>query len=118
MVLGCAFMLLVAGPLAINIGYIVYGAFAHQGASGAIESSSRLVTTIATAARHPETHDAQNARRRAHLARASAKGYRAKDTWRHVAKTLDQAARGGDPLDVSVALRMVLLLEGISCRAA
>ncbi len=45
------------------------------------------------------------------------KEHRAKDTWRHVAKTLDEVARGGDPLNVSVALRMVLLLEGIWCRA-
>ena len=37
---------------------------------------------------------------------------RAKDTWRHVAKTLDEAARGVDPVDVAVALRMVLSLEG------
>ena len=45
------------------------------------------------------------------------KEHRAKDTWRHVAKTLDEVARGGDPLNVSVALRMVLLLKGIWCRA-
>lgn len=45
------------------------------------------------------------------------KEHRAKHTWQYVAKTLDEAARGGDPLDVSVALRMVLMLEGIWCRA-
>ena len=45
------------------------------------------------------------------------KEHRAKDTWQHVAKTLDEAVRGGDTLDVSVALRMVLFLEGIWCRA-
>jgi hypothetical protein len=43
------------------------------------------------------------------------KDYRAKDTWQHVAKTLDEVARGHDPLDVSVALRMVLGMEGIEC---
>jgi hypothetical protein len=41
---------------------------------------------------------------------------RAKDTWRHVAKTLNEAARGSDPVDVAVALRMVLSMEGIECR--
>ena len=44
------------------------------------------------------------------------KDYRAKETWRHVAKTLDEAARGGDPVDVSVALKLVLSMEGISCQ--
>jgi hypothetical protein len=44
------------------------------------------------------------------------KDYRAKDTWRHVAKTLDEAARGGDPVDVAVALRLVVSMEGVACR--
>jgi hypothetical protein len=39
------------------------------------------------------------------------------DSWRHVAKTLDEAARCAiDPADVSVALRLVLMLEGAECR--
>jgi hypothetical protein len=33
------------------------------------------------------------------------KEHRAEDTWGHVTTTLDEAARGGDPVDVSVALR-------------
>jgi hypothetical protein len=45
------------------------------------------------------------------------KDHRAKTTWQHVAKTLDEVARGGDPVDLVVALRMVLLLEGIESRA-
>jgi len=44
------------------------------------------------------------------------KDFRAKDTWRYVAKTLDDAARGGDPVDVAVALKLVLSIEGIACR--
>jgi hypothetical protein len=44
------------------------------------------------------------------------KEHRAKETWRHVAKTLDEAARGGDPVDVAVALKLVLSLEHIACR--
>ena len=41
--------------------------------------------------------------------------YRAKETWLHVAKTLDEAASGGiQPVDVAVALKLVLSLEGIT----
>jgi hypothetical protein len=39
------------------------------------------------------------------------------NTWRHVAKTLDEAAQGAiDPVDVSIALRLTLMLEGVECR--
>ena len=42
------------------------------------------------------------------------KEYRAKETWRHVAKTLDEAAGGEiQPVEVTVALKLVLSLEGI-----
>jgi hypothetical protein len=34
----------------------------------------------------------------------------------HVARELDTAAAGGDTADVSVALCMVLSIEGIECR--
>ena len=45
------------------------------------------------------------------------KEYRAKETWRHVAKTLDEAAGGEiEPLEVAVALKLVLSLEGIASR--
>ena len=45
------------------------------------------------------------------------KDYRAKETWRHVAKTLDDAAGGGiQPREVAVVLKLVLSLEGIVCR--
>jgi hypothetical protein len=40
---------------------------------------------------------------------------RQRDTWRHVANELREAANGGDPADASVALRMVLMLEGVEC---
>ena len=40
---------------------------------------------------------------------------REKSTWRHVATCLDKAARGADSVDVSVALRMGLSMEGVEC---
>jgi hypothetical protein len=36
---------------------------------------------------------------------------RAKSTWQHVKSELDKAAAGADPRSVSVALRLVLMLE-------
>jgi hypothetical protein len=42
--------------------------------------------------------------------------YQLKTTWGHVAVMLDEAARGGDIMDVAVPLRMVLGLEGVTCR--
>jgi hypothetical protein len=41
---------------------------------------------------------------------------RAKSTWQHVEAELDKAAAGADPADVSVALRLVLMLEHVECR--
>jgi hypothetical protein len=76
----------------------------------------RLVAAVACAARHPETRDAQNPRRCAGVAWSSPKEHRDKDTWQHVAKTLNEAARGGDPIDVAAAPRMVLSMEGITTR--
>jgi hypothetical protein len=37
-------------------------------------------------------------------------------TWGHVGVMLDEAARGGDIMDVVVPLRMVLGMEGIASR--
>jgi hypothetical protein len=42
---------------------------------------------------------------------------RERSTWRHVAAELDKAAAGGDTADVSIALRMTLILEGVACRS-
>jgi hypothetical protein len=42
--------------------------------------------------------------------------YQLKTTWGHVALMLDEAARGGDTMDVVVPLRMVLGMEGVACR--
>jgi hypothetical protein len=45
------------------------------------------------------------------------KQYRDKETWRHVGKTLDEAAGGGiQPREVAVALKLVLSMEGITSR--
>jgi hypothetical protein len=41
---------------------------------------------------------------------------RQKSTWQYVAGLALDAANGGDGADLSIALRMVLSLEGISCR--
>ena len=41
---------------------------------------------------------------------------RAKSTWQHVAKCLDEAARSADAVHVTVALQIVLMLEGVECR--
>jgi hypothetical protein len=46
------------------------------------------------------------------------KEYCTKETWRLVAKTLDEAAGGGIlPAEVAVALKLVLSLEGIVSQA-
>jgi hypothetical protein len=38
-------------------------------------------------------------------------------TWRHVASQLDKAATGTlDTVNVEIALRLVLMLEGVKCR--
>jgi hypothetical protein len=41
---------------------------------------------------------------------------RQKSTWQYVAGLALAAANGGDGADLSIALRMVLSLEGITCR--
>jgi hypothetical protein len=42
---------------------------------------------------------------------------RARPTWRHVQATLANATRGDeDPLDVSIALRLALMLDRVECR--
>jgi hypothetical protein len=43
---------------------------------------------------------------------------RDKASWRVVASDLRAAALGADPIEVSVALRMALSLEGVECRHA
>jgi hypothetical protein len=42
--------------------------------------------------------------------------HRDKTTWRHVADRLDEAACGGELVDLVVPLRMVLGMEGVQCR--
>jgi hypothetical protein len=37
-------------------------------------------------------------------------------TWQHVAAELDKAAAGADPVDVSIALRLVLVMERVEYR--
>jgi hypothetical protein len=41
------------------------------------------------------------------------KGHRERSTWRHVAACLDEAAAGGDMIDVAVPLKMVLSMEEV-----
>jgi hypothetical protein len=43
-------------------------------------------------------------------------GREQRPTWRHVAAELAKAAAGADTVDVSIALRMVLSMEGVECR--
>jgi hypothetical protein len=42
---------------------------------------------------------------------------RQKSTWRHIAAQLEQAAAGVDVVDLGIALRLALLLEGLEYRA-
>jgi hypothetical protein len=42
-------------------------------------------------------------------------GHRERSTWRYVEKQLEEVAAGADAADVSIALRMVLSLEGVEC---
>ena len=42
---------------------------------------------------------------------------RQKSTWQYVAGLALDAANGGDGADLSIGLRMVLMLEGIACRS-
>jgi hypothetical protein len=41
---------------------------------------------------------------------------RQRATWRYVAIQLDKAARGADPTEVVMALRVVRSIEGVECR--
>ncbi len=43
--------------------------------------------------------------------------HRERPTWRHVAAELEKAAAGADVVDVAVALRLALSLEGVDYRA-
>ena len=75
---------------------------------------SELVSTPPAADRHPEGHDAFDARRRARAHAAPAGGSpRERPTWRHVASELEKAAAGANAVDVFVALRPALSLEGV-----
>ena len=42
--------------------------------------------------------------------------YRQKDTWQHVAAQVAEAASGGNIVDVSIALRLALMLERVQCQ--
>jgi hypothetical protein len=42
--------------------------------------------------------------------------YREHTAWQHAARCLAEAARGGDPIDVSIALHMAFVMGGGECR--
>jgi hypothetical protein len=42
---------------------------------------------------------------------------REKPTWQHITAQLEQAAAGVDMVDLGIALRLALMLEGLECRA-
>jgi hypothetical protein len=76
-----------------------------------------LVARPAPTARHPRCHDAQDARRRVRtLIGHLPADRRDRTTWRHVIAELAKAAGGSDPADASIALRMVLSIEGVEYR--
>jgi hypothetical protein len=49
------------------------------------------------------------------LMRHLPQGHRERPTWRHVAAELEQAAAGAETVDVAIALRLVLSMEGVEC---
>ncbi len=51
------------------------------------------------------------------LMRHLPKDRRERSTWRRVAADIEAAASGGDIEGAAIGLRMVLMLEGIACRA-
>jgi hypothetical protein len=44
------------------------------------------------------------------------KGHVERQTWRHVAQALAEAAGGADIADTALALRLALSIEGVPCR--
>jgi hypothetical protein len=42
---------------------------------------------------------------------------REQSAWRHVAAQLEQVAAGVEVVDLGIALRLALVLEGLDCRA-
>ena len=42
---------------------------------------------------------------------------REKSTWQQITAQLEQAAAGVDVVDLGIALRLALMLEGLECRA-
>jgi hypothetical protein len=79
---------------------------------------ARLVAPAAATAGHPLGHDAAPLRDVRELMRHLPVEHRSRPTWRHVAAELDKVAASADTADVSVALRMALMLEKVECRPA
>lgn len=44
------------------------------------------------------------------------KDHSSRSTWQHIAAEIDKAAAGADTADVSIALRIVLVLEHVEYR--
>lgn len=78
--------------------------------------ASPLVAPPPAAAHDPQGDDACHARRVRKLMQHLPKDHSSRSTWQHIAAEIDKAAAGADTADVSIALRIVLVLEHVEYR--
>jgi hypothetical protein len=83
---------------------------------GVVLAPPELVAPPASAARHPQSHNAATLADVREPIQQLPKDHRERSTWRCVAALLADAAAGADTADVSIALRMVLSMEGVECQ--
>ena len=72
-----------------------------------------LVASLGAENCHPDSSNACDPRRRACAGRALAGRSPRRSAWRHIAEQLEQAAAGVEVVDLGIALRMALMLEGL-----